>query len=104
MMLCGLRNIKSNYGARKTVVSHVCESENQVKLICNKSKPHFFSSNEREKTGVLRGYCRDKSPKEELLLGYDEYSSSIYSSNWNDPLRSSGDRDVPHEHMRRKET
>ena len=27
------------------------------------SKPHFFSSNKKGKTGVSRGYCRDEGPK-----------------------------------------
>ena len=40
--------------------------------------------------------------EEELLLRHDECSSSIYSSNKNDPLGSSNDRDVPHEHTRRE--
>ena len=42
--------------------------------------------------------------EEELLLRHDECSSSIYSSNKNDPPGSSNDRDVPHEHTRRRET
>jgi len=42
--------------------------------------------------------------EEELLLGYDEFSSSMYSSNYDDPPRGSRDRDVPHKHTRRKET
>ena len=42
--------------------------------------------------------------EEELLLGYDECSSSMYSSDKSDPSRSSRDKDVPHEHTRRKET
>ena len=41
--------------------------------------------------------------RSELLLGYDVYSSSMYSSNQSDPPRSSNDGDVPHEHTRRKE-
>ena len=41
--------------------------------------------------------------KEELLLGQDECSSSMYSSNQSDPPRSSNDRDVSQEHTRRKE-
>ena len=32
-----------------------------------KSKPQFFFSDKREKTEVLRGYCRDKDPK--LYIG-----------------------------------
>ena len=42
--------------------------------------------------------------KEKFLFGYDEYSSSTYSSNQSDPPRSSNDRNVLHEHTRRKET
>ena len=32
-------------------------------LIIQNQKPHFFSLDRREKIGVLRGYCRDKGPK-----------------------------------------
>ena len=42
--------------------------------------------------------------EEELLLRYDECSLNIYSSNSSDPLESSNDRDVPHEHTGKKET
>ena len=42
--------------------------------------------------------------EEELFLGYDECSSSMYSSNQSNPLRSSNDRNVSHECARMKET
>ena len=44
-----------------------------------------------------------KWSEEELLLGYDKCSSSIYFSNQNDPSGSSIDGDVRLEHTRRKE-
>ena len=42
--------------------------------------------------------------EEELFLGCDECSSSMCSYSQRDLPRSSNDRDVPHEHTRRKET
>ena len=42
--------------------------------------------------------------EEEILLGYDKCNLSMYSSNQNDPPRSSNVRDVPHKHTRRKKT
>ena len=40
--------------------------------------------------------------EKEFLLGYDKYSSNMCSNNKSDLYRGSSDRDVPHEHMRRK--
>ena len=45
-----------------------------------------------------------RQSEKELLLGYDKCSSRMYSSNQTDPPRSSNDRDMSHEHTRRKET
>ena len=42
--------------------------------------------------------------EKEFLLRCDVYNPSMYSSNQNDPLRSSNGGDVPHKHTRRKET
>ena len=42
---------------------HMCKSKKEMVLTLKKSKSHFFSSDKREKTKVLRGYCRDKGPK-----------------------------------------
>ena len=42
--------------------------------------------------------------EEEFLLGYDKYSSNMCSNEESDLHRSSSDKDVPHEHTRRKET
>ena len=43
-------------------------------------------------------------PEEEFLLGYDKYSLDMYFNDESDLHRSSSDRDVPYEHMRRKGT
>ena len=40
--------------------------------------------------------------EKEFLLEYDKYSSNMCSNNKSDLHRSSSDKDVPHEHMRRK--
>ena len=42
--------------------------------------------------------------EEEFLLGYDKYSSNMYSNNQGDLLRSSNDRDVHHDHIRKRGT
>ena len=42
--------------------------------------------------------------EEEFLLGYDKYNSNMYSNNQGDLPRSSSDRDVHHEHTRRRGT
>ena len=42
--------------------------------------------------------------KERLLLGYDNDSSSTYSSNLSNPPKSSSNRNVSHDRVRRKET
>ena len=42
--------------------------------------------------------------EEEYLLGYDKYSSNMYSNNQGDLPRNSSDRDVHHEHTRRRGT
>ena len=42
--------------------------------------------------------------EEGFLLGYDKYISNMCSNDESDLHRSSNDRDVPYEHMRRKET
>ena len=58
----GLRSVRNTYGTRKATFSHV-EIREKRGISYPKSKPHFFSLDRREKTGVLRGYCRDKGPK-----------------------------------------
>ena len=40
--------------------------------------------------------------EKEFLLGYDKYSSNMCSNDESDLYRGSSDRDVPHEHTRRK--
>ena len=42
--------------------------------------------------------------EEEFLIGYDKYSSDICPNDESDLYRSSSDRDVSHEHTRRKGT
>ena len=42
--------------------------------------------------------------EEELLLGHNQCSSSMYSSNYSDPSRSSNDRDMSHKRARMKKT
>ena len=42
--------------------------------------------------------------KEEYLLWYEKYSLNMYFNNQGDILRNSSDRDVHHEHTRRRET
>ena len=42
--------------------------------------------------------------EEEFLLEYDKYSSNMCSNDESDLHRGSSDRNVPHEHMRRKGT
>ena len=42
--------------------------------------------------------------KEEHLLGYDKYSSNMYSNNQGDLLGSSSNKDVHHERIRMKKT
>ena len=46
----------------------------------------------------------ERRSEEEFLLGYDKYSLDMCSNNESDLYRSSNDKDVPHEHMRRKGT
>ena len=58
----GLRNVRNSYETRKATFSSVEIKETYV-INYPKSKPHFFSSDKKEKTGVLRGYCRDEGPK-----------------------------------------
>ena len=58
----GLQSVKNNYGTCKATFSPV-EIKETYGFNYPKSKPHFFSLDKREKTEVLRGYCRDKGPK-----------------------------------------
>ena len=58
-------------------------------------KFQFKVSRVRNEQKVVRGGT---------LLGYNECSLSMYSNNQSDPPRSSNDRDMSHEHTRRKET
>ena len=59
---CRLRSVRNSYETRKATFSSVEIKETYV-INYPKSKPHFFSSDKKEKTGVLRGYCRDEGPK-----------------------------------------
>ena len=63
----GLRSVSDNYEARKTTFPHMRINE-LVSLISWKSKPQFFSLDEREKTEVLRGYCKDMGPNSRIGL------------------------------------
>ena len=56
-----LRSVRNNFETREATFSLV-EIREKCGINYPKSKPHFFSSDRREKTGVLRGYCRDKEP------------------------------------------
>ena len=42
--------------------------------------------------------------EEEYLFGYDKFVSNMYSNNHDDLPGSSSDKDVSHEHTRKKET
>ena len=46
----------------------------------------------------------ERQSEEEFLLEYDKYSSDMCSNNESNFHKSFSDRDVPHEHMRRKGT
>ena len=45
-----------------------------------------------------------RQSEKEFFLGYDKYSSDMCSNNESNLHKSFSDRDVPHEHMRRKGT
>ena len=53
----GLQSIKNSYKSREMTFSRV-EIKETYGINYPKSKPHFFSSDRRGKTEVLRGYCR----------------------------------------------
>ena len=57
-----LRSVRNGYETREATFSCV-----KIKEKCGINYPKvetpFFSSDRREKTGVLRGYCRNKGPK-----------------------------------------
>ena len=42
--------------------------------------------------------------EEEYLLGYDECSQSVYSSNYSDSPKASNEKNVSHEYTRSKGT
>ena len=46
----------------------------------------------------------ERQSEEEFLLEYDKYSSDMCSNNESNLHKSFSDRDVPHEHTRRKGT
>jgi len=58
----GLQSIRNSYRTCDVIFSRA-EIKETYGINYPKSKPHFFSSDGRGKTGVLRGYCRDKGPK-----------------------------------------
>ena len=58
----GLRSFRNSYGTCEATFSHM-EIREKCGINYPNSKPHFFSSDGREKTGVLKGYCRAKGPK-----------------------------------------
>ena len=58
----GLRSVRNSYRTCEATFSRV-EIKKHMGLIIQNQKPHFFSSDRREKIGFLRGYCRDKGPK-----------------------------------------
>ena len=58
----GLQSVRNTYGTRKATFSRV-EIREKRGISYPKSKPHFFSLDRREETGVLKGYYRDKGPK-----------------------------------------
>ena len=64
----GLRSVSGSNGAHKTALSYV-QIKWQNNISAQKIKTLLFSSDERKKTGVLRGYCRVKGPNHILGLG-----------------------------------
>jgi len=71
---CGLQSVRNSYGTHEATFSHV-EIREKCGINYLKSKTHFFSLKRREKTEVLRGYCRDRVLKNicwvlSLVQGY----------------------------------
>ena len=62
------QSVKNNYGVHKMTLTRV-QIKGQNNINAWTIKTPLFSSDEREKTGVLRGYCRVKGPKCILGLG-----------------------------------
>ena len=58
----GLRSVRNSYRTHEETFSRV-EIREKRGVNYPKSKHHFFSLGRREKTGVLRGYCKNKGPK-----------------------------------------
>ena len=58
----GLRSVSSNYETRKTTFPHMQINES-ISLISWKSKPQFFSSDEREKNRSFEGLLWGHGPK-----------------------------------------
>ena len=58
----GLRSVGNNYGTCKEIFSRV-EIREMYGIVIQSQKSIFFSSDRREKIGVLRGCCRDKGSK-----------------------------------------
>ena len=59
---CGPRSVRNSYETHKVTFSHM-EIREKRGINYPKSKLHFFSLDRKEKIGVLRGYFRDKGPK-----------------------------------------
>jgi len=57
-----LWSVRNSYETREATFSHV-EIKETYGFNYPESKPHFFSSDEREKTGVLRDYCKVNGSK-----------------------------------------
>ena len=68
MMLRRPQSVRNNYGVHKTTLTCV-QIKGQNNINSSTIKTPLFSSDEREKTGVLRGYCRVKGPTCILGLG-----------------------------------
>ena len=58
----GLRSVGNSYGTCEATFSSM-EIKETYGINYPKSKLHFFSSDKKGKTEVLRSYCRDKGPK-----------------------------------------
>ena len=62
------QSVKKNYGVHKTTLTRV-QIKGQNNINAWTIKIPLFSSDQREKIGVLRSYCRVKGPKCILGLG-----------------------------------
>ena len=58
----GLRSVRNSYETHEATFLRV-KIRKMYGINYPKSKPHFFSSDKRGKNGVLRGYYKDKGPR-----------------------------------------